>query len=119
MKLMFTVIGLALVALVVAQLPPGSLTSLDLKTNTLALIRTNGYAEIFVKQALLYQAITNGEVCAIKGHQWRPYTGMITHYPEDPPATLHVCGLCQRVEQQICVWREVEVDQIGMIKPKP
>jgi hypothetical protein len=93
---------------------PGSF----LKTNSLVMVRTNGYAEFIDKDTLLRHAITNGEVCAIVGHQWGPYWGMLAHYPESPMPVLRVCALCKRTEQQAITWHEVTVDQIGNVVPK-
>ena len=46
-------------------------------TPTGALVLTNGYARFIDMNDFLRQAITNGEVCAIVGHQWNPYEGTI------------------------------------------
>jgi len=79
-------------------------------TPTGALVLTNGYARFIDMNDFLRQAITNGEVCAIVGHQWNPYEGTILIHPVYPPEPIpvyRVCALCKRTEQQFTEWKVV------------
>jgi hypothetical protein len=76
-------------------------------TNTLILVHPGGVGEYISKEEFLRHAITNGEVCAIVGHQWQPFKGMVVMYPEGPIRVIRECALCKRTEQQFIEWREV------------
>jgi hypothetical protein len=112
--IVFTFIAGTLYAAVVTDLRgrPVSPAGLDLTTNTIVMVSTNGYAEFIDKAVFLRAAITNGEVCNIVGHQWHPHSGFMAIHPIhiDPPEPRPVhreCALCKRVEQQVIEWRGV------------
>lgn len=92
-------------------------------TNNIIILSTNtpGMAEFISNEDLARQLITNGTVCQVAGHQWGPYKGFLAIPAINPPPpmpVLRTCALCKRIEQQVSVWNEVTVDQIGNITSK-